>query len=334
MRSRIMRVLRGVVSAAGLLGLANLAQAQPTADQLLADGGLSADDKQSVLNGEFVTADAKAVSERDLAVTMVFMVKKTSPDTLSRQVIAGGLVTADSQVQAYALFKTPGTLPDVAGLRIPSDEAKALAGAKPGSAFNLSAAEIKAFTSLPAGNQQAVQRQLQQMLLQRHLAYRASGLAGIAPYARGGGSEMNLAADLRKAAQAAQGLEKYLPKFQAALLDYPKGMEPDMQESFVWLRSIIHGQPTYVLQHTLAVADGAARAVAQRQYYVSAGYNGEQAVAGFVPIRGGTLVVYSSHAFTEQVAGFGGSMKRSIGSRVMADQLKKMFEAGRTKAVQ
>ena len=333
MRSRIIRILLGAMSAAGLLGLTHLAQAQPTADQLLADAGLSADDKQRVLNGEFVTAAAKAVSERDLAVTMVFMVK-TSPDTLSRQVIAGGLVTADSQVQAYALFKTPGTLPDVAGLRIPGDEAKALAGAKPGSAFNLSAVEIKAFNGLPAGNQQAVQRQLQQMLLQRHLAYRASGLAGIAPYARGGGSEMNLAADLRKATQAAQGLEKYLPKFQAALLDYPKGMEPGMQENFIWMRSIIHGQPTYVLQHTLAVADGAARAVAQRQYYVSAGYNGEQAVAGFVPIRGGTLVVYSSHAFTEQVAGFGGSMKRSIGSRVMADQLQKMFEAGRRKAVQ
>jgi hypothetical protein len=329
-RSPIMRILLGVVSAAGLLGLANLAQAQPTADQLLADAGLSADDKQRVLNGEFVTADAKAVSDRDLAVTMVFMVK-TSPDALSKQVVAGSLVTADAQVQAYALFKSPGSLPDVAGLRIPSDEATALAGAKPGSAFNLSAAEIKAFNGLPAGNQQAVQRQLQQMLLQRYQTYRASGLAGIAPYARGG-SEMNLAADLRKATQAAQGLEKYLPKFQAALLNYPKGMEPEMQESFFWMRSIIHGQPTYVLQHTLAVADGAARAVAQRQYYVSAGYNGEQAVAGFLPIQGGTLVVYSSHAFTEQVSGFGGSMKRSIGSRVMADQLKKMFEAGRTKA--
>jgi len=332
-RSPLMRVLLGVVSAAGLLGAVNLASAQPTADQLLADAGLSADDKQRVLNGEFVTAGAKAVSERDLAVVMVFLVK-TSPDALSNQVIAGSLVTADSQVQAYALFKSPGSLPDVAGLRIPSDEAKALAGAKPGSAFNLSAAEIKAFNGLPAGNQQAVQRQLQQMLLQRYQAYRASGLAGIAPYVRGGGSEINLASDLRKATQAAQGLEKYLPKFQAVLLDYPKGMEPDMRENFVWMRSIIHGQPTYVLQHTLAVADGAARAVAQRQYYVSAGYNGEQAVAGFVPVHGGTIVVYSSHAFTEQVAGFGGSMKRSIGSRVMADQLQKMFEAGRRKVVQ
>ena len=333
MRSRMIPVLLTVAGAAGLLCLTHSAQAQPSADEVLANAGLSADAKQRVLNGEFVTADATAVSDRDLSVSMAFLVK-TSPDALSKQVIAGSLITSDAQVQAYALFKNPGSLPDLAGLRIPSDEAKALAGAKPGSAFNLSAAEIATFNALPAGNQQAAQRELQQMLLRRYQAYRSSGLAGIAPYARGGSSQMNLASDLRKATQAVQGLEKYLPKFQAALLNYPKGMEPEMQESFFWLRSIIHGQPTYVLQHTLAVADGAARAVAQRQYYVSAGYNGEQAVAGFLPVQGGTLVVYSSHAFTEQVSGFGGSMKRGIGSRVMADQLKKMFEVGRTKAAQ
>jgi len=42
--------------------------------------------------------------------------------------------------------------------------------------------------------------------------------------------------------------------------------------------------------------------------------------------------VYSSHAFTDQVTGFRRSMKRSIGSHVMADQLKTMFEAARKKA--
>ena len=67
----------------------------------------------------------------------------------------------------------------------------------------------------------------------------------------------------------------------------------------------------------------------QRQYYVSTGYNAEQAVAGFLPAQGGTVVGYAAHAFTDQVAGFGGSMKRSIGRRVMADQMKKLFEAGR-----
>jgi hypothetical protein len=333
MRSRMIWALLGVVSAAGFLFLTIPAEGQPSADQVLTTVGLSADDKQRVLNGEFVTADAKAVSDRDLTVSMAFLVR-TSPDALSKQVVAGSLITSDAQVQAYSMFKKPGSLADLAGLGIPSDEARALFGAKPGSSLNLSAAEITAFNSVPGGSQQGVQQQLQQMLLRRYQAYRASGLGGIAPYARGGGSDTDLSADLRKATEAAQNLEKYLPKFHAVLLGYPKVMDPDVQESFFWLRSIIHGKPTYVLQQTLAVADGAARAVAQRQFYVSTGYNGEQAVAGFLPVQGGTLVVYSSHAFTDQVSGFGGSMKRSIGSRVMADQLKKMFEASRTKAVQ
>jgi hypothetical protein len=41
-----------------------------------------------------------------------------------------------------------------------------------------------------------------------------------------------------------------------------------------------------------------------------------------------------SHAFTDQVAGFGGFAKRGIGTRVMADQLKKMLEVSRTKVAQ
>ena len=202
MRSRMMRTVLGVVSAAGLLCLPIPAEAQPSAGEILTSVGLSADDKQRVLNGEFVTADANAVSDRDLAVSMAFLVK-TSPDVLSRQVVAGSLITSDAQVQSYSMFRNPGSLADLAGLRIPSDEAKALFGAKAGSALNLSAAEIAAFNAVPGGSQQAVQQQLKQMLLRRYQAYRASGLGGIAPYARGGGSDKDLAADLRKATEAA-----------------------------------------------------------------------------------------------------------------------------------
>ena len=35
-------------------------------------------------------------------------------------------------------------------------------------------------------------------------------------------------------------------------------------------------------------------------------------MAGFLPVQEGTVVVYTTHTFTDQVAGFGGSMKRSI----------------------
>jgi hypothetical protein len=48
-----------------------------------------------------------------------------------------------------------------------------------------------------------------------------------------------------------------------------------------------------------------------------------------VAVQGGTIVLYAGHAFTDQVTGFGGSMKRGIGRRVMADQMKKLFDAGR-----
>jgi hypothetical protein len=325
--------LLAVVSTLGLICSAGPARAEPTADQVLADMGLSAADKARVLSGEYVNADADAVSERDLSFSIAFLVK-TSPDALARQIVGGKLITADSQVQAFGEWRNPGTLADVAALKITSDVAKALASARAGDGLNLSASEITAFQGAPRDTPGAIQQQLHRMLLARYQAYRASGLDGIAPYDRGDGKTTDLAADLRKASQAARGLQKYLPAFHAVLLGYPKVSVAGMSENFYWVRYNIQGKETYVLTHILVASDGAARAVVQRQYYVSAGYNGEQAVVGFLPVQGGTVAVYAGHAFTDQVAGAGGSMKRGIGRRVMASQMKKMFEAGRARVGQ
>ena len=330
-RQRILLVL-GVAAVAGL-ALSAVARAQPSADQVLTEGGLSAADKQRVMSGEFVTADAKSVSERDLSFAIAFLVT-TSPDALGKRVLGGDLITTDAQVQTYGEIKGAGSLADLAGLKITSDEARALASAKPGDAINLSAAEIDVFKALQGGNQDAVQQQLQKMLLARYQAYRASGLAGIAPYDRGGGKTTDLAADLRRASEAAPLLKKYVPTFQAALVGYPKVTAPEMRESFFWTKSVIEGKPTYVLTHTMEAPDGAARVIARRQYYASTGYNGEESVVGFLPVQGGTVVLVRSHAFTDQVAGFGGSMKRSIGSGIMAKKMKEIFEAGRKKVGQ
>lgn len=102
-----------------------------------------------------------------------------------------------------------------------------------------------------------------------------------------------------------------------------------MQQSFRWVSYEIDGTPTFALTHELAAAEGSARAVVQRQYYVSTGYNAEQAVAGFVPVQQGTLVVYTNHTFTDQVAGFGGSVKRGVGRRMMASKLEQLFGTAR-----
>jgi len=315
-----------VIGGAGLL-CGPPAHAQPTADQLLSDVGLSSDDKQRVLNREFVTADIGAVSERDLAFAIVFLVK-TSPDNLSKKIVAGDLVTADEEVKAFGVISPAGTMADFAKLDISNQAARTLAGAQAGESLNLGTSEIAAFSALQGATTHAVQQQLHRMLLARYQSYRASGLAGITPYDRGG-STTDLASDLRKAGQSAKHLENYVPGFYAVLLNYPKATVPGMRENFFWLKYDIQGKETYVLAHMLAAADGAARVVVQRQYYASTGYNGEQAVAGFLPVQEGTLVVYGAHAFTDQVTGFGGSMKRGIGRRVMADQMKKIFEAER-----
>ena len=307
----------------------NPALAEPTADQVLADIGLSADDKQRVLNGEFVAPRLAGVSEGDLPVALVVFLIKISPAVLATQIIAGDLITADSAVRTYGRFGHPGSLADLAGLTIDRDVAQQLARARPGDAVNLATRAIAEFSALPSDAPDTVRGQLQKMLLARYQAYRASGLAGIAPYDRGSGRSTDLASDLRKASQSAAVFEKHMPAFHAVLLGYPKVSVPGMQQDFRWVIYDIEGKPTYVLVHLLSAAAGAARAVVLRHYYVSTGYNGQQAVAGFLPVQEGTLAVYAGHAFTDQVTGFGGALKRGIGRRVMADKMRQLFESGR-----
>ena len=112
-----------------------------------------------------------------------------------------------------------------------SDEARTLSAAKAGDALNLSAGEVAAFTGAPGGPD-AILEALRKMPLARYQAYRTSGLAGIAPYDRGGGRTTDHAADLRRASEASAGLKKYLPASQAVLLGYPKATAAQMRESF------------------------------------------------------------------------------------------------------
>ncbi len=326
MQRRSTFAVLALASAVSLLCLTSPAAAQPSAKQVLTDFGLSADDVQRVMNGEFVTNDIPGVNDQDLSIAIAFLVK-AAPADLANQIMAGNLINTDTQVQASGKFTT-GTVADLSGLQITSDTAQTLTNASAGESLNLGANEITAFNALQGGTQQAILQQLQQMLLARYQAYKTSGLAGITPYARGGGST-DVAADLRKASQAAKGLQKYLPGFQQVLLGFPQATVPGMQQNFLWLNYNIDGATTFVLTHTLAATDGAARAVVQRQYYVSTGYNAEQAVAGFLPVQEGTVVAYTNHTFTDQVAGFGGSLKRSIGRRMMATKLKAMFDTAR-----
>src|SRR5262249_46618460 len=101
---------------------------------------------------------------------------------------------------------------------------------------------------------------------------------------------------------------------------------PGSLETFRWTRYLAHGEPTVSLTHGLYVPDGDAWVVVQRQFYVSTGYNSEQAVGALMPVEKGTVVFYVNRTSTDQVLGFGGSAKRSIGSKLLASQLQALYE--------
>jgi hypothetical protein len=90
-----------------------------------------------------------------------------------------------------------------------------------------------------------------------------------------------------------------------------------------------HGEDTVALEHVFQVTLDDGAVLVQRQYYVSQGYNAEQAIVAFLPVDQGTLVIYVNHTSTDQVAGFGGGTKRAIGRTLMAGQLKRVFETTR-----
>ena len=170
---------------------------------------------------------------------------------------------------------------------------------------------------------------MRKLLLGRYQAYRAQGLAGIAPYARGKDKQSQPADDLRRATEAATGIKKYAPAVYDALMNYPQGTPAGLTQHFFCIRYAMDGRPTFALRHRLALAVDDAYVVADRDFYVSSGYNDTQAVAGLLPVENGTVVVYLNRTTTDQLGGFGASAKQSIGRGMMAKQISAIFEKAR-----
>jgi hypothetical protein len=300
----------------------------PPVDTLLGDLGFSPDEIASIKGGKIATLSPAGAHERDLAAGFAFFVQ-LSPAELAKTLKAGLLNDVDENTIASQTISATGTLDDFAKLALkPETESrvKRYVSAAGGEDLNLSTDEIAAFNKLGAtAAPAAVESQLRQSLLARYQAYRAKGLAGIAPYDRGKGKARSAADDLRAALESSKMLKKYAPQAYTAMMNYPSAKPSGADELFRWTQLSAHDVPTIVLVHGMYVPDGDALLVLQRQFYVSEGFNCEQAVAGFLPVEGGTVVLYVNHTSTDQVTGFGGGAKRSIGSKLMSSQLQGLF---------
>lgn len=326
------------LAATAMLPIAVARAEVPDAVTLYRELGLSSADVQRVMAGEMVSGTMPASNERELVATLAFAVKGVTPTELVKQGKQGLLEKVDPNTVAYQLVEgtpSPAAFAKLALNPNPETQARTYTTAKAGEGLNLSAQEIAALGKLGKGASVAtVEGALRRMLLARLEAYRSNGLEGIAPYARGGGKERSPAADLRSATLALKKLREYVPAADDFLLHYPKGRPAGTDETFLWSQIEAHGVPTIVLTQKLYMPDGDAWVVAQRQFYVSTGYNCEQAVAAFLPVKEGTAVFYVNRTSTDQVMGWAGRAERSVGSRVLAASLEDLAEKVRAKAAQ
>ena len=97
---RCKRIILLLVVMIVLGAAARAVSAEPTADEVLAAANFSDADKQRILAGEMISGEVKAVSDRDLSLSLAFIVK-ISPKDLAEEVFAGNLSTSDEQLTAH-----------------------------------------------------------------------------------------------------------------------------------------------------------------------------------------------------------------------------------------
>jgi len=313
----------------------------PTVDEILQELALSESDRADIRQGKIVKWSATEGSDRELALGMVLLAKTKATNfvELFREASA---YKDEKAVTAHGEIAGDGTLADFAGVKLePNGEKEALRylSAAPGEDLNLDAKEIAAFRALKsAGGKDSVpvkevEALVRQTLLSRFQAYRAKGLAGIAPYERKTGNRLHVNEELSLATKQMKLLAKYAPSVHTALLNYPaaKDGQKALEEHFYWLNLDLFGRPTYALSHRMLFQVGEAYFASDRHFYTAHDYNSLQQGVTALPTKDGILVITLIRVSTDQVGGFGSSAKHSVSRALMGPYFINLYETLRAK---
>jgi hypothetical protein len=302
-------------------------QAPLTAQDVARELGFDDAAARNAQAGQIVSRSIEESSRSEIGAAVAMFVR-TPVEPLYARLMGAGFAEYDPSVLAHGRIQTPATAASFAGLRIPPAELDRLAKAAPGADLNLSTDEIAALQAAAPQGAEAVGDAYRGLLAARVEAYRKSGLAGIAPYARAGGATTSPADALRSALAASTVLQKFAPNMHGALASYPKSVPSDFDDRFVWALLDVQGRPAIVLVHRLVGRDGEAVSIAERQFYASQGFNALQVLIGLLPVEGGTAVFYTNRTSSDQAARFG-RMAQSMGRRVLVGEVTRFFEAAR-----
>ena len=286
----------------------------PTLEDAARRLGLSEANIGRMQQGEIVVENLAASSDKDLALALALELDAD----LSR---VQKFVDSDRLAQVDTVTIARGSIdpqtPSLEAMELPGD-VRAQLVADPTGTFALSEPEAGRMKAAAPNGEAALVATYQEILAARASAYWKQGLAGIEDYQGKGRSPRT---DLGHANTAALALIR-LPALSAEETAVPAESPGKAEHTLQWRIEKARGQAAPVLVHRVRYSDAERAVLLSRHFYSGYDYDSLQILVGIFPAEGEKSgVFYTNHTYTSQVAGFGGSAKRSIGRKLLQKNL-------------
>lgn len=259
--------------------------------------------------------------EKELAAGVVIYMVVT-PDKVIEFIKNNGMASVEVEVTLQDFIPLNATLETFNRFNFEggSREATNFLAAKSGNQFNLSAQELQTVRSINpiiASPIPLASQVYREILWQRWQDYRKKGLKGIAAYDRSAGKTADPAKELLVASLNNKILVNYFPDLYKIWLNYPVALPAGVDEHFFLINRQVESRPTVDLVHRIILTADTGGIILSRQFYVGHSYNSNQLMLICLPFRNGSLVFYVNQTFTDQITGFGSSIKRPVGREQM-----------------
>jgi hypothetical protein len=282
----------------------------PSIEEMAGRIGFSEQAAERARDGEVVSERLESTSDKDLALAVGARIQ-APPQQVYEFVQAERL--AEFQTVTLADGRIDPAHPSLADMTLSEATLTKLA-ADPGGTFHMSEEEAATIREAGRNGTAAALAAYQEVLAARAKAYWEKGLEGITPYAGEGRSP---AVDLAHADEAAKAL------FQHSVLGAEIDVVPARntgraEHRLSWALQKGRDQEAPVLIHRILYQGEVGEVFVQRRFYSGYDYDALAIVVGVLPTSDGhSAIFYTNHTYTAQVSGFGGSAKRSIGTKML-----------------
>lgn len=166
----------------------------------------------------------------------------------------------------------------------------------------------------------------QEVLYERFQSYLKNGVKGISDYEHSD-SDATVKKGIEKSTLGMIVFKNNFPNLYAYYMNYPNVKENKyIKEKFAVVKDKLDGRVVFILKHQLLEQKDNFTLIAQREFYISNSLDAIQTQIVCLPYKDGTFVALSSQSYTNKVSGFARGMAVKIGRKVMASQIRPMFD--------